>query len=213
MVPTTCPYCGTGCGFNLVVKDGKVVNVAAWQRHPVNEGKLCPKGRYAHEFIHRPDRLTKPLIKKDGKFVEATWDEAYDLIAQKLKSYKPEEVMCLSSARVSNEENYLMQKFARTVIKTPHVDHCARLCHASTSSPRRCLRVRRHDNDIGGIAESKCIFVLGSNTVEQHPLIGRKIVQAKQKGAKVICFDPRFTPTARLADLYASFYSGTSGDP
>ncbi|BAI61642.1 formate dehydrogenase alpha chain [Methanocella paludicola SANAE] len=210
IVPTTCPYCGTGCGLNLVVKDGKVVSVAAWQRHPVNEGKLCPKGRYAHEFIHRPDRLTKPLIKKDGKFVEATWDEAYDLVAKKLKSFKPEEVMCLSSARVSNEENYLMQKFARTVIKTPHVDHCARLCHASTVvGLAGAFGSGAMTNDIGGIAESKCIFVLGSNTVEQHPLIGRKIVQAKQKGAKVICFDPRFTPTARLADLYASFYSGT----
>src|SRR5512138_2554503 len=121
IVPTTCPYCGTGCGLNLVVKDGKVVNVAAWQRHPVNEGKLCPKGRYAHEFIHRKDRLTKPLIKKDGKFVEASWDEALELIAKKLKSYNPEEMACLASARVSNEENYLLQKFARSVLKTPHV--------------------------------------------------------------------------------------------
>ena len=76
-VPTTCPYCGTGCGFNLVVKDKKVVGVAPWHRNPVNEGKLCPKGNYAHEFINAPDRLTKPLIKKDGKFVEASWDEAY----------------------------------------------------------------------------------------------------------------------------------------
>jgi formate dehydrogenase major subunit len=83
LVSTTCPYCGTGCGLNLVVRDGKVVNTAPWQRNPVNEGKLCPKGRYAHEFIHREDRLKKPLIKKDGKFVEATWDEAYDLIIKK----------------------------------------------------------------------------------------------------------------------------------
>ena len=81
-VPTTCPYCGTGCGFNLVVKDKKVVGVAPWHRNPVNEGKLCPKGTYAWEFINSPDRLTKPLIKKDGKFVEASWDEAYKLIAQ-----------------------------------------------------------------------------------------------------------------------------------
>jgi formate dehydrogenase alpha subunit len=210
IVPTTCPYCGTGCGLNLVVRDGKVVNVAAWQRHPVNEGKLCPKGRYAHEFIHREDRLKKPLIKKDGKFVESTWDEAYDLIAKKLKSYKPEEVMCLSSARVSNEENYLMQKFARCAIKTPHVDHCARLCHASTVvGLAGAFGSGAMTNDIGGIADSKCVFVLGSNTIEQHPLIGRNIIRAKLNGAKIICFDPRYTPTARLADLYASFYSGT----
>ncbi|HZK31157.1 MAG TPA: molybdopterin-dependent oxidoreductase, partial [Methanoregula sp.] len=127
-VPTTCPYCGTGCGLNLVVVDKKVVGVAPWHRNPVNDGKLCPKGNYAAEFINSPDRLTKPLIKKDGKFVEASWDEAYNLIASKFKSYKGEEMACLASARVSNEENYLMQKFARAVLKTPNIDHCARLC-------------------------------------------------------------------------------------
>jgi formate dehydrogenase major subunit len=196
--------------LNLVVRDGKVVNVAPWQRHPVNEGKLCPKGRYAHEFIHREDRLKKPLIKKDGKFVEATWDEAYELIAKKLKSYKPEEVACLASARVPNEENYLMQKFARTVLKTPHVDHCARLCHASTVvGLAGAFGSGAMTNNIADIAESKCIFVLGSNTFEQHPLIGRSIVRAKLNGARVIVFDPRYTPTAKQADLYASFYSGT----
>ncbi len=209
IVSTTCPYCGTGCGLNLVVRDGKVVNVAAWQRHPVNEGKLCPKGRYAHEFIHREDRLKTPLIKKNGKFVEATWEEAYDLIAKKFKSYKPEEVACLASARVPNEENYLMQKFARTVLKTPHVDHCARLCHASTVvGLAGAFGSGAMTNNVNDIAQSKCIFVIGSNTFEQHPLIGRSIMRAKQNGAKVIVFDPRFTPTAKQADLYASFYSG-----
>ena len=131
-VPTTCPYCGTGCGFNLVVKDKKVVGVAPWHRNPVNDGKLCPKGNYAAEFINSPDRLTKPLIKKEGKVVEASWDEPYNLIAEKFKMYQGEQSACLASARVSNEENYLMQKFARAVLKTPNIDHCARLCHAST---------------------------------------------------------------------------------
>jgi len=86
-VQTTCPYCGTGCSFNLVVKDGKVVDTAPYHRSPVNEGKLCPKGTYAHEFVNREDRLTTPLIKKDGKFVEATWEEANALIAEKFKGY------------------------------------------------------------------------------------------------------------------------------
>ena len=209
-VQTTCPYCGTGCSFNLVVKDGKVVGTQPYKRSPVNEGKVCPKGTYAHEFVNSPDRLTKPLIKKDGKFVEATWDEAYDLIAQKFKSYKPDEFAALSSARVSNEENYLMMKFARGVMKTRHVDHCARLCHASTvAGLAASFGSGAMTNSIGDIAESKCIFVLGSNTLEQHPLIGRKIVQAKQNGAKVLCADPRYTPTARLADLYMPFVSGS----
>ncbi len=143
-VQTTCPYCGTGCTFNLVVKDGKAVGTAPYQRSPVNEGKVCPKGTYAHEFVHSPDRLTKPLIKKDGKFVEASWDEAYDLIAKKFKQYKPDECACLSSARVSNEENYAMMKFARGVMKTRHIDHCARLCHASTVWGYRDLEVLFH---------------------------------------------------------------------
>jgi len=209
-VSTTCPYCGTGCGFNLVVRDGKVFDVAHWQRAPVNGGKLCPKGRYAHEFINSPDRLTTPLIKKDGTFVEATWDEAYDLITEKFRSYKPGEMACLSSARTSNEENYLMQKFARVALKTPNVDHCARLCHSSTVA---CLAAvfgsGAMTNSIKDIADSKCVFVLGSNTFEQHPLIARSIVRARESGGKVIVADPRFTPTARQADLYMPFVSGT----
>ena len=209
-VQTTCPYCGTGCSFNLVVKDKKVVGVAPYNRSPVNEGKLCPKGNYAHEFIHSPDRLTTPLIKKNGKFEPATWDEAYDLIAKKLKSYKPDEMACLASARVSNEENYAMMKFARGVLKTRHIDHCARLCHASTvAGLAASFGSGAMTNSIGDIALSKCVFVLGSNTFEQHPLIGRRIMQAKAAGAKLIVADPRFTPTAKQADLYMPFVSGT----
>ncbi|HOI57338.1 MULTISPECIES: formate dehydrogenase subunit alpha [unclassified Methanoculleus] len=209
-VSTTCPYCGTGCGFNLVVRDGKVFDVAHWQRAPVNGGKLCPKGRYAHEFINSPDRLTTPLIKKDGTFVEATWDEAYDLITEKFRSYKPGEMACLSSARTSNEENYLMQKFARVALKTPNVDHCARLCHSSTVAGLAAVfGSGAMTNSIKDIADSKCVFVLGSNTFEQHPLIARSIVRARESGGKVIVADPRFTPTARQADLYMPFVSGT----
>jgi formate dehydrogenase major subunit len=209
-VPTTCPYCGTGCGFNLVVKDGKAVGVAPWHRNPVNDGKLCPKGNYAYEFIHSEDRLTKPLIKKGDKFVEASWDEAYDLIVKSFKKYKPEEMACLSSARVSNEENYLMQKFARAVLKTPNVDHCARLCHASTVvGLAGTFGSGAMTQSIADIAQAKTILIIGSNTFEQHPLIGRRVVQAKINGAKIIYADPRLTATGKQADLHLPFYSGT----
>ncbi|WP_067049723.1 formate dehydrogenase subunit alpha [Methanofollis ethanolicus] len=209
-VRTTCPYCGTGCSFNLVVKDGKVCGVQPYHRSPVNEGKVCPKGTYAWEFVNREDRLTTPLIKKDGKFVEATWDEAYDLIAKKLKSYKPDEIACLSSARTSNEDNYALMKFARGALKTRHIDHCARLCHASTvAGLAASFGSGAMTNSILDIAESKCVFVIGSNTFEQHPLIGRKIVQAKMNGAKVIYADPRLTATGKQADLYMQFRSGS----
>jgi formate dehydrogenase major subunit len=209
-VPTTCPYCGTGCGFNLVVKDGKAVGVAPWHRNPVNDGKLCPKGNYAYEFIHSEDRLTKPLIRKGDEFVEASWDEAYDLIVKNFKKYKPEEMACLSSARVSNEENYLMQKFARAVLKTPNVDHCARLCHASTVvGLAGTFGSGAMTQSIADIAQAKSILIIGSNTFEQHPLIGRRVMQAKMNGAKIIYADPRMTATGKQADLHLPFYSGT----
>jgi len=210
-VQTTCPYCGTGCSFNLVVKDGKVVDTAPYHRSPVNEGKMCPKGTYAHEFVNSEDRLTVPLIKKNGKFEEATWDEAYKLIAEKFKGYKPDEIACLSSARVSNEENYALMKLARGAFKTRHIDHCARLCHASTvAGLAASFGSGAMTNSIGDIAQSKCVFILGSNTFEQHPLIGRRVMQAKMiNGAKLIYADPRYTCTAKQADLYMQFRSGS----
>lgn len=209
-VQTTCPYCGTGCSLNLVVKDGKVVGTAPYQRSPVNEGKVCPKGTYAHEFVNREDRLKVPLIKKDGKFVEATWEEAIALVAEKFKGFSPDEIACLSSARVSNEENYALMKLARGAFKTRHIDHCARLCHASTvAGLAASFGSGAMTNSIGDIAESKCVFIIGSNTFEQHPLIGRRVMQAKRAGGKLIYADPRYTCTAKQADLYMQFKSGS----
>jgi predicted molibdopterin-dependent oxidoreductase YjgC len=129
-VPTTCPYCGTGCTFDLNVKDGKVVGVTSHDG-VVNGRALCVKGRFGYGFIHHPDRLTTPLIKKDGKLEEATWDEAIQLIATKLGAIKqnngPDAIAMLSSARCTNEDNYVMNKLARAVIGTNNIDHCARL--------------------------------------------------------------------------------------
>ncbi|MGD0951180.1 MAG: formate dehydrogenase subunit alpha [Methanotrichaceae archaeon] len=209
-IPTTCPYCGTGCSLYLVVGDNRVLGVEPWHTPPINEGKLCQKGRYANEFIHSKDRLTKPLIKKDGVFEQSTWDEAYQLVVKKFKSYRPEELGCLASAKASNEDNYLMQKFARIVLKTNNIDHCARLCHSSTvSGLSEIFGSGAMTNSILDLQDSNCIFVIGSNTFEQHPLIGRRLILAKKKGAKIICADPRYTPTAKQADLYLPMYSGT----
>lgn len=130
-VLTTCVYCGTGCGLYLEVLDGRVVGTLPAKGHSVSEGKLCIKGWNAHAFIHHPDRLTTPLIKEDGQFHEVSWDEAYELIASKLTSFKdefgPDALAVLSSAKCTNEENYLLQKFTRAVLGTNNVDHCARL--------------------------------------------------------------------------------------
>ncbi len=133
-VLTTCTYCGTGCTLELNVKDDKVVGVTSnrtLEGSPVNKGALCVKGRFGWDFINSPDRLTTPLIKENGEFREASWDEALDLVAKRLGDIKaqhgPDTIAMFSSARVTNEENYLAQKFTRAVLGTNNVDHCARL--------------------------------------------------------------------------------------
>jgi len=130
-VRTTCSYCGVGCQLYLHVKDKKIVKVTGVQDVGPNYGSLCVKGRFGYDFIQHPDRLKTPLIKENGKFREATWDEALNLVAEKLTSVKkessPDSIGVLTSARITNEENYLAQKFARVVIGTNNIDHCARL--------------------------------------------------------------------------------------
>ena len=137
-VLTTCVYCGCGCSLYLDVEKDKVVGVTPSLNHPVSRGRLCVKGFNAHEFIHSDKRLKKPLVKKNGKFRETTWDNALAIVAKKLKEIKrkhgSDSIACFSSAKCTNEENYIMQKFARAVIGTNNIDHCARLCHASTVS-------------------------------------------------------------------------------
>lgn len=129
---TTCPYCGTGCTFFLNVRDGKIVSVTSDDNvNSVNQGKLCSKGRFGFDFVHHKDRLTNPLIRKEGKLVEVTWGEAIGFIASKIKKtvkqYGSDSIAAFSSARCTNEENYLMQKLMRAVIGTNNIDHCARL--------------------------------------------------------------------------------------
>jgi len=127
-VKTTCPYCGVGCQMYLGVKDGQVMCVRGDRENDVNRGQLCVKGRFgATEFVHHPDRLNNPLVRRTGKFSGATWEEALDEVAAGLGKYRPEEVAIISSAKCTNEENYLLQKLGRAVIGTHNIDHCARL--------------------------------------------------------------------------------------
>jgi predicted molibdopterin-dependent oxidoreductase YjgC len=130
-IPTTCVYCGAGCGLNLQVLDDRIVGVLPAKGHPVSDGRLCVKGWNAAGFVYNPGRLKVPLIRKENKFVEASWDEALSLVAERLGTIVgesgPRAVGVLASAKCTNEENYILQKFARAVIKTNNVDHCARL--------------------------------------------------------------------------------------
>jgi formate dehydrogenase alpha subunit len=129
-VRTTCPFCGVGCNFDLNVKGGKVIGVTSNAASPANGRDLCVKGRFGVDYVHSPKRLTKPLIKKNGEFVESSWDEALGLVASKLGEikgkYGSDSIAALSSARCTNEDNYVMQKFMRAGIGTNNIDHCAR---------------------------------------------------------------------------------------
>ena len=131
LVPSVCSYCGTGCGVLFEVLDGQLLNTLPLKTHPVNQGKLCIKGWNLHEYVNSRMRLKSPLLKLNGRFHDVTWDRALTFAADKLKDiiaqYGPDSVGVLVSAKITNEENYLLQKFARAVVGTNNVDHCARL--------------------------------------------------------------------------------------
>ena len=127
-VLTTCPYCGVGCQLELLVKNGRITGVKPKGDGTVNQGQACVKGKFGIvEYVHHPDRLKVPLVRRNGEFMEATWDEALDLVAERLEIYKANEVAVISSAKCTNEENYIAQKFTRAVLGTNTIDHCARL--------------------------------------------------------------------------------------
>jgi len=214
LVLTTCPFCGCGCCFYLVVVNGKVIDVAPCFTDRISQGKLCVKGRQAYEFIDSEHRLTKPLIRRNGQLKEASWDEALDFITNSLSSIKssagPDAIGLLSSAKCTNEENYLMMKLARAVIGTNNVDHCARLCHASTVVGLvAAFGSGAMTNSILEVAQAECILITGSNTVEQHPLIGSRVLEAKERGATLIVIDPRETPLSDKADFFLRQKPGT----
>lgn len=213
-VKTTCSYCGVGCEMNLLVKNNKVVGVEP-SNGAANDGLLCVKGKFGYNFINHRDRLSTPLIKKDGKLVPASWDEAYKLIASKLNATKAnfgaDALAGLSSARVTNEENYLFMKMVRTVFGTNNIDHCARLCHASTvAGLATTLGSGAMTNSINEVLNSDVIFVTGSNTTETHPVIGAKIRRAVAKGAKLIVAEPRRIDLVKQAEVFMQITPGTN---
>ena len=209
-VKTLCPYCGTGCGIYLGVVGDEVVGVRGDPENPVNKGSLCVKGQFGFEFINHPERLTSPLIRRNGKLSEATWDEALDLVASKLAKYKGKEVAVISSAKCTNEENYVIQKFARTVMGTNNVDHCARLCHAPTvAGLAQSFGSGAMTNSISEIGNAACIFAIGTNTTADHPIIGLRIRKAVKDGAKLIVANPREIDLCRIAHLWLRHHPGT----
>lgn len=203
---TTCIYCGVGCQIEFRTMNNQVVGATPRDISP-NNGLLCVKGKFGFSFINHKNRLKNPLIRKNGVLTEATWDEAYKLISSKFKEIKDkfgsDAIGGFSSAKCTNEENYLFQKFMRVVIGTNNIDHCARFCHSTTGSGLGLsLGIGAMTNSIKEISNNKTIFMLGSNARETHPVIGTMIKRAKQRGAKLVIVDPRKIDMSEIADYF-----------
>jgi len=213
-VRTTCPYCGTGCGLLLKVEDGRLTGTLPDREHPVSRGTLCIKGWSAHEFVASPERLTQPLLREGDGFRPISWDDAIALAAGKMREaadkFGPDSVGGLSSAKCTNEENYLFQRLIRAAFKTNNVDHCARLCHAPTTVAMvQTLGSGAMTNSIADLAGAEFILVIGSNAAESHPVLMGEIYKAIDRGARLVVVDPRRTAVAENAAEHLRILPGT----
>ncbi|MCL5789496.1 MAG: formate dehydrogenase subunit alpha [Candidatus Thermoplasmatota archaeon] len=211
-VLTVCPYCGTGC--QIVINDlGIEERVVGYSRSSVNEGKLCIKGMSGLSYNSSNERLRYPLVKRNGDFVRVSWKEALEETASRfvdlINRYGPDSVAFQSSAKCTNEENYLMQKIAR-MVGTNNIDHCARSCHSPTALGLiSTLGAGAATGSIRSLDDSRTYFVIGSNTTEQHPIIGTRIVKGRKNGKNLIVADPRKTQLAEIANIHLQFKPGT----
>lgn len=214
-IRTVCTYCGVGCNLEVSVKNGEILSIQAPYDAAANGGHTCLKGRYAFKFYNHPDRLTSPMIKRNGQFEEASWDEAYDFIVENLNTIKeqngPDAIAGISSARTPNEENYIMQKFIRAVVGTNNIDCCARVCHSPTAlGMQRAFGTGAATNSIEDLEHTDCIIVIGANATDAHPVTGAKIKQKFMKGVTSIVIDPRRIELARYATYHLQLRPGTN---
>ncbi len=215
VIRTTCTYCGVGCQLEVSKINGEIKGIQAPNTAEVNQGHTCLKGRFAFQFYNHPDRLKQPLIKKNGKFKEVSWQEAYDLITNKLlaikENYGADTIGGISSSRATNEENYLMQKMIRVAIGTNNIDGCARVCHAPTAyGMQKSFGTGAATNSIKDLDKTECIFLFGANPTEAHPVTGAKIKQLFMQGITSIVVDPVKTKLAKLATYHLQLRPGTN---
>ena len=203
-----------GCNLEVKVKDGEVRGIQAPPDAEVNSGHMCVKGRFAFGFYNHPDRLRSPMIRKNGRFEEVAWEEAYEFIASRFKEIKdkfgPDSLAGISSSRCTNEENYLMQKFFRIVIGTNNIDGCARVCHAPTAMGMQwAFGTGAATNSVDDLYKTGCILLIGSNPTSAHPVTGAKI-DPWYKGIPLIVIDPLRIDLARFAKYHLQNRPGTN---
>ena len=211
---TVCTYCGVGCSFNIWTKDRHILKVQPLDG-PTNGVSTCIKGKFGWDFVNSPDRLTKPLIRENGKFREASWDQALDLVASKFAEIKakngPDALAFVSSSKCTNEESYLMQKLARAVIGTNNMDNCSRYCQApATQGLFRTVGYGGDSGSIRDIENAGLVLIIGSNTAESHPVLATRVKRAhKLRHQKLIVADLREHEMAKRADLFFRPKPGT----
>ncbi len=207
LVKTHCCFCGQQCGVQLQVKDERVVGVEPWEEFPFNGGKLCPKGIKRYLQNNHPDRLLQPLVRTGRGFAPIPWDEALDLVAERVQRLQArhgrDAIAVLSGASLTNEKAYLMGKFARLALGTRHIDYNGRLCMVAAGAANlQAFGIDRAANPWADIVATDLVLVLGSNVSECSPITTDYIWRARDRGARLIVVDPRLTPIARTADLY-----------
>ncbi|MCB0876301.1 MAG: molybdopterin-dependent oxidoreductase, partial [Solirubrobacterales bacterium] len=215
VVTTTCGYCGVGCALDVHVAADEVAEIRPRRDAPVNRGHACVKGRFAHGFVRSPDRLTRPLVRRDGELVETGWEEALQVVGGELRrivsEHGPDAVAAISSARATNEENYLMQKLMRVGIGTNNVDNCARICHApSAAGLVASFGLSGGTNPFEDFDRAGVFLLCGSNPTEAHPVVGARIKQRVIAGARLVVVDPRRIELAGYADVHLQPRPGTN---
>ena len=211
---TVCTYCGVGCSFDVWSKDRHILKIEPFEG-PVNGVSTCIKGKFAWDHINSEDRLTKPLIRENGAFREASWEEALSLVARRLNEIKaangPDSIGLISSSKCTNEESFLMQKLARAVVGTNNIDNCSRYCQSpATTGLFRTVGYGGDSGSFTDIASADLVIIIGSNTAESHPVLATRIKRAqKLHGLKLIVSDLRENEMARRADLYLHAQPGT----
>ncbi len=209
-VSTVCPYCGVGCGIRVTAEAGQLIHVDDDPQNRSSLGLLCVKGRYGTSFVNHPDRLTQPLIRRAGGLEPASWDEALELVADKFAEHRGA-FGAFSSAKATNEDNYLLQKLVRAVMSTNNVDHCTRLCHSpSVEAMLAQLGSGATSNSYSDYEATDCLFVVGADPSSNHPVAATRMRRAiDERGAALIVLNPRRIELCDHTDVWLREYPGT----